>query len=291
MHAALFRLSAAALLSLAAQAAPTTVSAVNMPAWLERAGQMRPLAPGAVLQAGDVLHTGRAARVLLNLPEGSQIKLGEEAVFRIDQLDVADGRSSPFSAALNVLKGAFRFTTGLLAKGRQREVDVRIATVTAGIRGTDIWGKSDTEKDLVCLLEGRISVQREGEAEQHVLDQPLDFFVAPRDKPSLAVAKVAADKVSQEWAPQTELLNGQGLASSGGKWRLLVAIVANQDEALGWYDKLQSAGYPARIRPISGNRYRVGLEQLHSEGDAKQLGERLQLELGTPLSTVLPMAS
>ena len=30
--------------------------------------------------------------------------------------------------------------------------------MTAGIRGTDLWGSSDAERDLVCLVEGRITV-------------------------------------------------------------------------------------------------------------------------------------
>ncbi|QDQ26824.1 hypothetical protein FNU76_10850 [Chitinimonas arctica] len=270
-------------------AAPTAVSAVNMPAWLERTGEMRPLAPGIRLQSGDVLHTGRGARVLLTLPEGSQLKLGEEAVFRVDNLNVSDGKKTPFVAAVHVLQGAFRFTTGLLDKVRQREVDIRVATVTAGIRGTDLWGKADAEKDLVCLLEGRVSVEHEGESGFTNLDQPLDFYVAPKGKPALPVAKVDADKVARDWAPQTEPQAGKGLASAAGRWRLVLALPDNQDEALRWYDTLREAGYAAKIRPLTQGRFRVGLEQLASEADARTLGERLKAELQTPLSTTMRM--
>ncbi|HEY9104854.1 FecR domain-containing protein [Chitinimonas sp.] len=278
------------LLSAAVAAAPATVSAVNMPAWLERASQARPLLPGQVLQSGDLLRTGQGGRVLLSLPEGSQIKLGEAAVFRVDKLNAEDGRRSPFTTAVDVLKGAFRFTTALVAKARQREIDVRVATITAGIRGTDLWGKADEERDLVCLLEGRIAVSHEGDGGFQEMNEPLSFFVAPKGKPALPLAKVEAEKVDKEWAPQTELQAGRGVSRTDGKWRLVVASAADQDETLRWYDSLRAAGYAAKVKPIGTHAYRVSLEQLASEADAQALGEQLKATLGTPLSQVLPMA-
>ncbi|WP_374347670.1 FecR domain-containing protein [Chitinimonas sp.] len=276
----------AALLSSLVQAAATTVAAVNMPAWLERDGQMRPLAPGATLQSSDIIHTGAGARVLLTLPEGSQVKLGEDALFRLDSLNGSDGRKTPFTAALNVLKGAFRFTTGLISKPRQREIDVHIATVTAGIRGTDLWGKADNEKDLVCLLEGNISVQRDGEAGFTTLDQPYDFYVAPKGKPSLPVAKVDPAKVRDDWAPQTETRPGAGLAKAGGRWSLTLAKVDKQEDALAWYDKLRNAGFDARIRPVANGKLAIKLDGLASRDDATALGARLKAEFDVPDAVV-----
>ncbi len=270
-------------------AAPASVSAVNLPAWIERGSTVRPLMPGQTLEAGDVLRTGKGGRILLTLPEGSQIKLGEQAVFRADNLNVSDGRKSPFSAAVQVLQGAFRFTTGALYKLRQREVDIKVATITAGIRGTDIWGKSDNEKDLVCLLEGSISVAHEGEQGFQTMDSPLDFYVAPKGKPALPIAKVDINKVINEWAPQTEPQAGQGLMSATGKWRLVLVQSDTQEQVLGWYDRLRAAGYPARVRPMADGKYRVSVEQLASAADAKALGERLKAELGVPVQQVIGM--
>lgn len=286
MRAPISAILLAALLAGTVHAAATTVAAVNMPAWLERGGRVIPLAPGQALQSSDVLRTGLGARVLLKLPEGSEVKLGEDAVFRLDNLNVSDGRQSPFTGVLNVLKGAFRFTTSLLGKQRQREVDVHIATVTAGIRGTDIWGKSDKEKDLVCLLEGHISVQHEGEEGFSTMDQPLDFYIAPKGKPALPIAKVDAAKVANEWAPQTEPQPGKGLAQTNGRWKLTVASADKQEDALAWYDKLREAGYDAHIRPAGEGKFHVKLEGLASRDDAKALGERLKNELSTPEAAV-----
>jgi len=267
---------------LACAEAATQVAGVNMPAWLDRDGARRPLLAGTVLQSSDVISTGAGARVLLTLPEGSEIKLGENAVFRADVLGSSDGRKSAFTATLDVVKGAFRFTTALFAKERSREVDIRVATVTAGIRGTDVWGKSDDERDIVCLLEGKIAVSRQGETTQ-AMDTPLSFFIAPKNQPSLPIAMVDAQKVKQEWMPQTDLQAGRGVASSKGAWRLTIATVDTQADALRWLDTLAAAGYAAKIQPAAdGSKYRVQVMQLASAQDAKALGERLKAELSAP---------
>src|SRR5437773_5012172 len=163
----------AAALALAATQAPAAAAAmvegVQMPAWVERGAQRIPLAPGMELKAGDQLNTGAGSRVVVKLSEGSVVKLGENGSLRIAELDPA---REMFRAALNVLEGAFRFTTGILAKGQQREVNLRVATVTAGIRGTDLWGRARAKNEIVCLIEGQAEVGAEGEPAV-TLNQPL----------------------------------------------------------------------------------------------------------------------
>ena len=163
----------AAALALAATQAPAAAAAmvegVQMPAWVERGAQRIPLAPGMELKAGDQLNTDAGSRVVVKLSEGSVVKLGENGSLRIAELDPA---REMFRAALNVLEGAFRFTTGILAKGQQREVNLRVATVTAGIRGTDLWGRARAKNEIVCLIEGQAEVGAEGEPAV-TLNQPL----------------------------------------------------------------------------------------------------------------------
>jgi hypothetical protein len=273
-------------LSIAAQAAGTTIAAVNMPAWVEHEGRTSPLIAGQGLASSDVIRTGAGARVLIKLPEGSQIKLGENAVFRMDNLNEADGTHSQFTAVVNVLKGAFRFTTGLLAKHRDRDVLIHVSTVTAGIRGTDVWGKSDDERDLICLLEGKIAVSHEGEQGSKDMSDPLSFFVAPKGQAALPISSVDADKVKNDWAPQTEPQSGQGLAEAKGRWKLTVASADQQDEALKWLDTLNNAGYAAHIRPDGAGKFHVRVEGLASKADAVALGARLKTEVNAPEASV-----
>ena len=230
----------------AAPKAPATepdavVTGVQMPAWLDRDGKLKPLTPGEQLRNGDSIRTGANSRVLVRTGDGSSVKLGENARLKLSNLGKREDNF--FTAALDVAAGAFRFTTDVLAKVRHREVDVRIATITAGIRGTDLWGKAASDKDLVCLLEGHIAVK-------HGDDAPVDmndantFYVVPKDAAPLPIAPVDAAKIAQ-WSLETEIASGAGAARSGGKWKVILAVVDTQDAALDLYDAVRAGGYAA----------------------------------------------
>ena len=275
-------LFSAALLALgatqAAAAAAAVVEGVQMPAWLERTvtGGMRriPLAPGTELRGGDELRTGAGSRLYIKLAEGSLVKLGENASLKI--LDIAPDRGGFFKAALNVLEGAFRFTTDVLAKERRRDVSIRVATVTAGIRGTDLWGKSSGERQVVCLIEGKIEVGAEGEAPV-TMDQARQFY--QREKGQTKPVGFVEPAQLVQWAQQTEIADGQGAARRGGKWRVTLASVSTQSEALAIYDQVRTAGYAAEIHPAKAGEkriYVVRISRLPTKADAEALAAQLR---------------
>src|SRR3989442_5338741 len=147
--------------SLAAWAQPAAVvEGVQMPAWVERGGQRQPIVPGMLLQPGDLIQTGAGSRLLVRMSERSLVKLGENGQLRFTELSPT---KELFKAALGVLEGAFRFTTDIAAKNRRRDVKISVASVTAGIRGTDLWGRSRANTEIVCLIEGAIDVGAQGE--------------------------------------------------------------------------------------------------------------------------------
>lgn len=274
---------AALILAVASPAragADALVEAVQAPAWLERAGSTQPLAPGMVLGDGDRLRTGAEARLYLKLAEGSRVKLGENAGFVVER--VATRRDGVFAAAFNVVAGAFRFTTAALARPQARDVSIRVATITAGVRGTDLWGKSAAARDLVCLLEGRISVRHEGGTEA-TLSEPSSFFVAPRDAPPEPVGKVAADQIVK-WAAETDIASGGGAAIDGGPWKVLLAAGVAEDEAFERYLGARGAGFAAQLHPRPGSRgrhvYDVVVAGLREPADARALAARLAAALG-----------
>jgi hypothetical protein len=262
-----------------AAAPAAVVEGVQMPAWAERAvaGGIRriPLAPGMELRGGDEVRTGAGSRVYLKLAEGSLVKLGENASLRI--LELSPDRGGFFRAALNVLEGAFRFTTDALARERRRDVSIRVATVTAGIRGTDLWGKSDREdRQIVCLIEGKIEVGAEGEAPV-TMDQERQFY--RREKGQTAPIGFVEPAQLVQWAQQTEIADGQGAARLGGKWRVTLASAPTQSEALDVYAQLRTAGYAAEIYPTkAGDKrvYNVRISRLPSKADAEALAAQLR---------------
>lgn len=276
------RIVFASLLALAAlevRAAPAAVvEGVQMPAWLERAGigavRRVPLAPGIELRGGDEVRTGAGSRIYIKLAEGSLVKLGENASLRI--LEVAPDRGGLFTAALHVLEGAFRFTTDVLAKERRRDVRIRVASVTAGIRGTDLWGKSSPDREVVCLIEGRIEVGAEGETPA-LLDQSRQFY--QRDKGQTRPIGFVDPVQLGKWARETEIEDGHGAARSGGKWRVTLARAQTQGAALEVYDRVRDAGYAAEIHPVKAGEeraYLVRISRLPTKADAEALADRLR---------------
>ena len=254
-----------------------SVEAVQMPAWVERNGRRTPLLPGMELRAGDQIFTGAGSRALVRLAEGSVVKLGENGALRFAQID----RSQEiFRAALGVLQGAFRFTTELVGQKRKREVDIRVAQVTAGIRGTDLWGRGRKDNEVVCLIEGEIQVGAEGEAAQ-TLNQPLQFYRRV-DAKTQPVGFIDTKQLGQ-WALETEIEEGKGAARAGGKFSVDVGSFGEQKGALALYDELRSAGYGAELRPVKDADkivYLVRIRHLPSRAEAQALADSLKGKFG-----------
>ena len=261
-----------------APAHPAVVEAVQYPAWLERSGQAVPLTPGTVLQPKDKLLTGGSARVQVKMSEGSTVKLGENAKLVIETID----DRGIFRSALSILDGAFRFTTDALRKSQKREVTIKARNVTAGIRGTDLWGKSTNERDLVCLLEGKISVGAEGHPTV-TLDQPLDFYQKPRDG-APSVAKVDEKQIAQ-WSLETEISKDGPAARAGGDWRVVASTFRTRDEALVLNRRLRSSGYPSVV-VAKDALFTVVVPGLAGEAEARALMGSLRGMKGVALPTI-----
>ena len=210
---------------LAQQAA--VVEGVQMPAWVEHGNERKPLAVGMELKSGDTVKTGTGSRALVKLSEGSLVKLGENGSLLINDIEPDSG--GIFKAALRVDQGAFRFTTDLLQKARRREVSIRVATVTAGIRGTDLWGKSVPERQIVCLIEGAIEVGAEGEQPVR-MDQSRQFYRRENGQ-TQPVGFVEAAQLG-EWAKETDIEAGKGAARRGGKWNVNLITAADQSTVI-----------------------------------------------------------
>ncbi len=258
------------------------VEGLQMPAWLERAAKREPLVPGVVLGNGDTVITGEGGRVLLRLADGSSIRLGENGRLAFADLGKQRGTTAKelVTASLDVLSGAFRFTTSALYKFRgERDVRVRIATITAGIRGTDVWGKAAADRDIVCLIEGQIAVTRG--ADSFTMDQPLSFFIAPRNAPPLPVAPVPKQQLEQ-WAQETNIAPGGG-ARKGGAWSVVAVTHTEQNLAVDANAMLRTNGYASAIRTVkteTGAIYTVRIGQLASQKEAQDLAAKLKASLG-----------
>ena len=262
----------------AALAQPAAViEGVQMPAWRERDGSRVPLVPGMELRPGDRIVTGKDSRVLVRMTEGSMVKLGENGRLVFTELQPS---KELFRAALQVLEGAFRFTTDLAAKGRKRDVSVKLDQVTIGMRGTDFWGRSRGERQVVCLIEGAIQVGADGE-QPVTMNKPRQFY--RRDKGKIEPVGLVEPKQLEEWARETEIENGKGAARRGGRFSVQLAEAGTRGALLSLHEQVRAAGYPAEIAMRKeGDKasYIVRIRQLPSREEAQALANQLKGKFG-----------
>lgn len=258
------------------------VEALQVPAWVERNGRKQAIQPGMALRTNDTLQTGEDARLLLRLADGSAVRLGAQAALHLQNVQTKqENEGLTIRGALNVLRGAFRFTTDAVAKLRtKRELDVRFATVTAGIRGTDLWGKNAPDKEIVCLIEGKISVDREVAGWRDstlTIEGDKQFYIAPVGKPALPVGEVPAAKLA-EWSQEVALQEGQGIINAQqSKVAIEIGPFDSLSQAAQILEASKSAGYPFALetsRNKRGVQYRLRMNGFASAADAQAAATR-----------------
>lgn len=275
------------LAALTAEAVPNAVvETVQAPAWVERGERRLPLVAGMALENRDRLLTGSGARAVVQLADGSAVKFGENVNVAVNAMK--QDKNGAFSGAFDVSKGAFRLTTQDFRKPRgERAINVRAGSTTISLRGTDVWGRTDDERDCVVLLEGKIAlVHPLGEAVQ--LAESQQMFSAAKGQAPDAVSVLGRSQMYQ-WALQTEPLYDAGTQQKDGLWLLRFGVF-DKDEALALYDRLVLAGYAAKLRPLKANggyRYELRLGQLTTEREALVLADRLVRELQVPAPSLL----
>ena len=264
--------------------ASVTVDSVNFPVWIERDGKRLPAAPGDQLESGDVVQTGLTGRAWLSAEDGSAIKLGQATRFTIERSGFRDDAgTSIWDAGFNVLKGAFRFTSGFFVGPRKagHEVDFQVGAVTIGVRGTDIWGRSGDDEDFVALLEGRIEASSAGD-EAVLMETPLTLYRKAEGQPADPVAPVAAEVVA-DLAPETELDRNAGLVSRNGHVTLVVQSFQFEDLANAAVARFHDAGYPVvtSLIDVNGQSFiRIQMDGLASRRSALSLANELSENLG-----------
>ncbi len=95
------------------------------------------------------------------------------------------------------MRGAFRLTSAKLARQRKSNLEINIASLTLGIRGTDVWGKAAGDRDIVCLIEGHIELEGNANDTTFEMTQGLTFYIAPHGKLPLPVQPVPSAKLEE----------------------------------------------------------------------------------------------
>ena len=129
------------------------------------------LSEGATVEHLDRLETGGDARLEVTLLDDTKLTLGEQAKVTVDSF-VFDPNAGKGEAVLQVVKGAFRFTTGKIGAMASKKVEVKTGFATLAVRGTDFWAGPIDGSNGVLLLTGKVEVKtKRGTV---LLDDPRD---------------------------------------------------------------------------------------------------------------------
>lgn len=105
-------------------------------------GPVRKLAEGDAVFAGERIRTGAGTVLQIDFTDKSRFTLGPNAEFEVEQyFQAAGGGSGEEAFHSRILKGAFRFVSGLIARRKHENVRITIAVATIGIRGTHFEGE------------------------------------------------------------------------------------------------------------------------------------------------------
>jgi len=98
----------------------------------------RVLKPGEKIYIGDILSTGKAARLEIKINDGTIFNLGERASFNVIDFTFFTGEdASKSKGVFRLLQGAVNGATGKLAS--LGGIDIKGDAATIGIRGTAFW--------------------------------------------------------------------------------------------------------------------------------------------------------
>src|SRR2546425_2528802 len=122
------------------------------------------LTPGRIIQVGDEVHTGPAAQLILEVPDGSYMVISENS-----KLIVEDFWSGNLRSLMNLMVGKVRFYVQRLG-GRPNPYRVTTPTALIAVRGT-IFEIAIDEAQIaeVRCLEGRVAVEAVGLPDREVI--------------------------------------------------------------------------------------------------------------------------
>jgi hypothetical protein len=116
-------------------------------------GRERRLAQGDDVLAGDRIDTAPRSFVLIQFEDDTRFALGQNSSMAINDF-IYGAQGQEDNIATQVLKGTFRFVSGLISKRRPAAMQVRLGVIaTIGLRGTNVGGEVIGDSATVVLLD------------------------------------------------------------------------------------------------------------------------------------------
>ena len=120
---------------------------------------------GMVLNVKDEITTASKSRVQVILKDNTVVTIGPESTFVFDAYKFAGTDDS--KVEMHIVRGFFRSVTGKIGKMAPERFQVKTASATIGIRGTDFSALVSEKSEIISCYKGRI----------HVLYDNSDFMI------------------------------------------------------------------------------------------------------------------
>mgnify|MGYP003860586323 FL=1 len=129
------------------------VVSVEGEAWSEKTnGTRQALKSGDALYVGDSVSTEAKSSLKLLFTDQSKFDLAENTTLEISQYQYQTSNNND-SFSTRIIKGTFRFVTGLIANDSPSSMKINLSVATIGIRGTHVVGETTATTAKVILLE------------------------------------------------------------------------------------------------------------------------------------------
>ncbi|MEY4718114.1 MAG: hypothetical protein RL563_732, partial [Pseudomonadota bacterium] len=181
---------------------------------------------GTELLQGDMISTSGDGKAGIAMIDDSRFSLGAKASMKLDELTFNDTTKTG-TMTTSVVKGAFMFVTGSIAKspGDKATMKVRTSTATIAVRGTEVVGEVDSGLDgskftLLPNADGHESfAQIENAGGVIVINQPnqtvnVTGFFAPPSEPYQMSPSAVAQTFGQTLLTMNQLSQVMGLPTS-----------------------------------------------------------------------------
>ncbi len=160
------------------------VKSVNGEAYLIRDNFLHPLAKDTRLEKEDLLSTKKGSKAILSFNDNTQVTIGENSDFSIleyfyDEENIEDSEAEFFYS-----RGIFRTVSGKIGKLNRVNYKLKTRTASMGIRGTEIYTKTDSFGDMIACLDGAITVASLATGQSVNLDKGYSTTVEPDKAPT-----------------------------------------------------------------------------------------------------------
>lgn len=137
-----------------------------------------PLRPGDPIHAGDVIRTGAGGRAEVYFADHTTLTLSGNSRVQMDNYVFNPTATDNNRAGYSGLEGAFKYTSGVIAKKQNPDVSVDTTYGHIGVRGTEFVSRRDpcSTTQEVYLIHGQLAIRPTFASTTNIVDAPATIF-------------------------------------------------------------------------------------------------------------------